>query len=49
MPYAIASMLALIWILGLVTALSMGGIQHVLIAFGLIFIAFIFSTQRKPV
>lgn len=49
MPYAIAIILILLWLLGLMSSATMGGFIHVLLVIAVIIVLLRVITGRKPV
>ncbi len=47
MLYTIALVLVILWVLGLVTSYTMGGLIHALLVIAIVVIAFNFITGRK--
>ena len=49
MPYAIAIILVLLWLLGLMSSATMGGFIHVLLVIAVIIVLLKVITGRKPI
>ena len=49
MPYAIAIILVLLWLLGLMSSATMGGFIHVLLVIAAIIVLLRVITGRKPI
>jgi hypothetical protein len=49
MPYAIAIILVLLWLLGLMSSATLGGFIHVLLVVAVILVLLRVITGRKPI
>lgn len=49
MPYAIAIILVLLWLLGLMSSVTMGGFIHLLLVIAVIIVLLRVITGRKPI
>jgi hypothetical protein len=49
MLYTIATVLIILWLLGLVTSYTMGGFIHVLLVLAIIMVLFNLFSGRKPI
>ena len=48
MVYAIAVVLVILWLLGIVTSYTMGGFVHVLLVIAVVVVLYNIITERKP-
>jgi thiamine transporter ThiT len=48
MLYTIAVILAILWLLGLVTSYTLGGVIHVLLVVAIVMVLISFFTGRRP-
>jgi len=48
MLYTLAVVLILLWLLGMLTSYTMGGVIHVLLVIALVMVLFNFFSGRKP-